>query len=178
MLVIVITVAANIETLNFLISCQNLIYKLPQLVFMANKNQYLAALVVTALFFSGTILIPALQQKVYASPPPPSVNPKFDLTVKHVFKSNSKVEIKFGDDNEKVIVPGHSGTKHVTLDLGRQYIRINEPYTLCLSAPHHGKECTQEYFTQYKSEKRLCCTWWISELPIQHKTVFMNILRH
>ncbi len=129
-----------------------------------NQTKSKITVVITAVFLiSALILSPSIGDKSYASPPPPHKIIKF--TVKNVFEAGSKIDVKLKDGTtHSATVPGKSGTQHVDLGIGR-FISIHkgETYTVCLSAPGHGKKCFNEHFTS---------------VPVDHKTVDMNVLRH
>lgn len=82
------------------------------------------------------ILVPLLQQKLYASPP---INITFEFTVKHVFEPGSKITTTIKDMHNEEIVPGNNDTQNVTISTGHLFaIHDGSPYTLCLFALTQG----------------------------------------
>ncbi len=136
-----------------------------------NQNFNSKIALVTAVFFiSAFILNTALQEKVYASPPPKEFV-SFIFTVKHVFETNSKIQVigKNNNYNEIATVPGQSGTQHVTISIdfhNPTAVKKGDHYTLCLSAPGQGKKCFHEHITSDKVGKHLT----------EHKTINMKVL--
>ncbi len=126
-------------------------------------------IVITDVFINTFILILSLQEKAYASPSL-SLHLIFKFIVKHVFKSNSKIDITLKDrKHNTVTVRGNSGTKHVNLDIEITSDTQKDPFTMCLSAPNQHKKCTHEHLNNLQR----------MVLFLQNiKWVDMNVLHH
>lgn len=105
---------------------------------MGNRTQLQMMLVVATVVISASIAIPFLSSNAFAI----NNDPKFKITVHHVFTRDLKVDITLHGIHKSAIVHhGHSHThgvtKHATINFGKVTgVHIGSTYNLCFSPIH------------------------------------------